>query len=172
MEHSHDSGRLRKPIDLVTEALRTHGCAHDGGGTWTCPAHPDAKASLSVRVADDGKVLLKCHAGCDWKHVVGALGIEAQDLFPQRRNPLTEPIAVYPYHDEQGRLLHMWKDGSATVPAFVEDYAALTDGLLELHDSTAQSHWLDEAEKLYGAMRKELRDTADGAFARTGPRLV
>ena len=37
------------------------------GGGWTarCPAHDDRTPSLSIRDADDNKVLVRCHAGCD-----------------------------------------------------------------------------------------------------------
>ena len=37
------------------------------GGGWMarCPAHDDREPSLSIRDADDGKVLVRCHAGCD-----------------------------------------------------------------------------------------------------------
>ena len=34
-----------------------------------CPAHDDRKPSLSIRDADDGKVLVRCHAGCDQARV-------------------------------------------------------------------------------------------------------
>ena len=37
------------------------------GGGWMarCPAHDDREPSLSIRDAGDGKVLVRCHAGCD-----------------------------------------------------------------------------------------------------------
>jgi hypothetical protein len=38
-----------------------------------CPAHGDDTPSLSIRDADDGKVLVYCHAGCDQRHVIAAL---------------------------------------------------------------------------------------------------
>lgn len=40
-----------------------------------CPAHDDRKASLSVKSADDGCVLLYCHAGCSYKAILSALGM-------------------------------------------------------------------------------------------------
>jgi hypothetical protein len=45
------------------------------GGSWTarCPAHDDRTPSLSIRDADGGKVLVRCHAGCDQKRVIAAL---------------------------------------------------------------------------------------------------
>jgi putative DNA primase/helicase len=45
------------------------------GGGWIarCPTHDDRDPSLSIRDADDGKVLVRCHAGCDQRDVIAAL---------------------------------------------------------------------------------------------------
>jgi hypothetical protein len=45
------------------------------GGAWMarCPAHDDRTPSLSIRDADDNKVLVRCHAGCDQERVIAAL---------------------------------------------------------------------------------------------------
>lgn len=48
-----------------------------------CPAHEDARPSLSIAAAEDGRVLLRCHAGCDLPAILGALRIEVRDLFPE-----------------------------------------------------------------------------------------
>ena len=51
------------------------------GWSARCPAHEDGQASLSIAEGRDGRVLLKCHAGCDHKKIVSALGLEERDLF-------------------------------------------------------------------------------------------
>ncbi len=58
------------------------------GGGWTarCPAHEDKQNSLSVGMGEDGRVLLKCFAGCEVEAIVGRLGLTMQDLF---ENPTT-----------------------------------------------------------------------------------
>jgi hypothetical protein len=45
------------------------------GGSWmaSCPAHDDEKPSLSISEGRDGKVLVKCHAGCSQQAVIDAL---------------------------------------------------------------------------------------------------
>lgn len=48
-----------------------------------CPAHEDKLASLSVSEGDDGRILVKCHAGCATEDVVRKLGLELRDLFPE-----------------------------------------------------------------------------------------
>jgi putative DNA primase/helicase len=45
------------------------------GGGWMArrPAHDDLEPSLSIRDADDGKVLVRYHAGCDQERVIATL---------------------------------------------------------------------------------------------------
>lgn len=51
------------------------------GGGWTarCPAHDDGRNSLSIHHRD-GRWLLKCHAGCGFEEIIGALGMSAVDF--------------------------------------------------------------------------------------------
>mgnify|MGYP001826602248 FL=1 len=49
-----------------------------------CPAHCDKTPSLSLRVTEDGTILIKCFAGCGATDVVNAIGLELADLFPDR----------------------------------------------------------------------------------------
>src|SRR5437773_12500862 len=45
------------------------------GSAWMarCPAHEDLDPSLSIDNAKSGKVLVRCHAGCDQRDVIAAL---------------------------------------------------------------------------------------------------
>lgn len=56
----------------------------NGTNKWMCqcPAHEDRIPSLSVRLGEDGRVLLHCFSGCPAQAVVGALGLTLTDLFP------------------------------------------------------------------------------------------
>jgi hypothetical protein len=38
-------------------------------GSVQCPAHEDRSPSLSWKIADNGRVLLKCHAGCTFDEI-------------------------------------------------------------------------------------------------------
>jgi hypothetical protein len=49
-----------------------------------CPAHKDKTPSLSIRFADDGRILMHCFAGCRIEDVVSAIGLTVSDLFPDR----------------------------------------------------------------------------------------
>ena len=82
-----------------------------GNGGWTacCPAHEDRHASLSIGTGSDGRILLRCHAGCSTEAVVAALGLKLADLFAPRsgKGPDQRPrmVETYDYTDEQGKLL-------------------------------------------------------------------
>ncbi|MBX6765350.1 MAG: hypothetical protein IRY88_17030 [Rubrobacteraceae bacterium] len=81
-----------------------------------CPAHDDKEQSLSISQGTDGRVLMKCHAGCAAPDVVAALGLGMRDLF--ERNG----------HNEQGgRGVHTPPKTRATVqpcnPCSLEAYA-------------------------------------------------
>jgi len=97
-------------IDELLCLAQLSGSVKSGPNRWTalCPAHSDSKPSLSISTSKDGTILIKCHAGCKTQQVCEALNIELKDLFVQREaGPAKsdEPIAVYQYTDEFGRIL-------------------------------------------------------------------
>ena len=90
---------------------RLKGVKQSGDG-WQarCPAHEDAKASLSIAAGKDGRILLKCFAGCSVESVVGAVGLKVSDLFSARTDVIKNKqkpreVAAYDYTDENGVLL-------------------------------------------------------------------
>jgi hypothetical protein len=46
-----------------------------------CPSHDDKRASLSIARGSDGKILLRCHAGCSFRSICEALGVRESELF-------------------------------------------------------------------------------------------
>lgn len=86
-----------------------------------CPAHQDKKASLSVGVGADGKILLNCFANCSTESIVSAMGLEMKDLFaddPKPYNPPKQPTArtkeaEYSYAGGQlKKIKYRYADGS------------------------------------------------------------
>jgi len=57
-------------------------------GSWTacCPHHNDGSPSLAVRHVEDGRVLLHCFAGCSVDEILGSIGMDMSDLFPENRD--------------------------------------------------------------------------------------
>lgn len=92
-----DTGMTR-----LTTALTAAGSSTSDGANWTCPAHPDDRASLSV-THRDGRVLFNCHAGCKGGAVLTALGLADTDLHDAPAaapRPVPGPPPVMPAQDE------------------------------------------------------------------------
>jgi len=86
--------------------------AHSGF-TALCPGHDDKNRSLSIKLTEDGKILLHCFAGCDINHIVESVGLITADLFlsGDKQGRITETI--YHYFDADGKPLY---DVCRTVP--------------------------------------------------------
>jgi uncharacterized protein YyaL (SSP411 family) len=67
-----------------------------------------------------------------------------------------------------GRLLHTYKDGVAKLLGFLDDYAFLGVGLLDLFEATFERGLLLKARELANIMTAEFWDEQDGAFFYTG----
>lgn len=50
--------------------------------------------------------------------------------------------------DREGRLLRTARNGKASLPAYLDDYAFFVSGLLALHDATGEEKWLNSARLL------------------------
>jgi putative DNA primase/helicase len=96
-------------------------------GTAGCPAHNDHNPSLSIREGADGKILVKCHAGCEHRAIITALrGLGLWPQFGEASRPLTavEKDQRRQEHTEQGREQDTKRIGAAlaiwgaSVPAY------------------------------------------------------
>lgn len=83
-----------RPIDIVRHRIPNHR-ACGSGYSACCPAHDDHSPSLSFREAEDGKVLIRCHAGCSLQAVLAAITLTHNDLFPKNNLPAREPQMTY-----------------------------------------------------------------------------
>ena len=71
-----------------------------GKGSWlaACPAHGDRSPSLAIAEGDDGKVLMRCFAGCGVDEIVGAVGMSLSDLFPPKATDEYSPPMKMPFN--------------------------------------------------------------------------
>lgn len=96
--------------------------AKKAGNGWSacCPSHEDQRASLSIGEGDDGRALVKCHAGCNVDAICAAVGLSVLDLMPsaiilptpdkpkskgRSTNGRPRIVATYSYRNEAGELL-------------------------------------------------------------------
>ncbi len=66
-----------------------------------------------------------------------------------------------------GTLLHMYRDGPAQVPGFLDDHAFMAWGLLELYQADQDVRWLEEALAIAREMIARFWDEAGGGFYQT-----
>jgi len=63
-----------------------------------------------------------------------------------------------------GRLLARYRDGEAAYPAYIDDYAFLAWGFVELYEATFEPVWLRRATELAGEMIRLFWDEEGGGF--------
>ena len=69
--------------------------------------------------------------------------------------------------DEKGLLLHRYMEGETKYYGFLEDYAYLIWGLLELYEATLESNYLEKALELQKVQIKHFWDEENGGFFQT-----
>jgi uncharacterized protein len=69
---------------------------------------------------------------------------------------------------EDGRLLARWREGEAAHPGYLDDYAFLAWGSLELYEATFDPRHLERALALAADMERLFWDRKDGGFFFTG----
>ena len=65
---------------------------------------------------------------------------------------------------QSGRMRRSYKDGRAPLPGYLEDQAAVADGLLSLYEATFDAAWLDDVRGLVTEMLTAFWDDGAGAF--------
>jgi uncharacterized protein YyaL (SSP411 family) len=69
---------------------------------------------------------------------------------------------------ENGRLLRSYEDGEPRHDAYLDDYAFVIAGLLDLYEADGNPRWLREAVALDGVLAQHFEDPKAGGFFLTG----
>lgn len=93
-----------------------------------CPAHDDREPSLSIREAD-GKVLVRCHAGCEQRDVIAALkkrglwcGKATSPIHQLSRRRVPESRTKQQDEERSAVALAIWQSTASAVGTPVETY--------------------------------------------------
>ena len=118
--------------------------------------------SRRVRPLKDDKVLT------DWNGLmIGALARAArafqEPAFAKAATRAAEFVAKN-LRDPQGRLLHRFRDGDASILGFLDDHAFLADGLTDLYEATGDPRHLRAALELADAMTQRFWNETRGGF--------
>ena len=66
--------------------------------------------------------------------------------------------------NEDGKLLHRYRNGEAGITANIDDYTFMASALLDLYEATFDIRWLKSAVELNDLMIKFFRDNETGGF--------
>jgi uncharacterized protein len=66
--------------------------------------------------------------------------------------------------DANGRLLHTWRQGRASLAAYLDDYAGLAGALVSLYEATFDERFLREAMTLAEVLLAQFHDKETGGF--------
>lgn len=81
-----------------------------GGWRAQCPAHQGGDPNMTIRPHSEGGVICTCHSHhCSRQAIAEAVGLKMTDLLPEpggeKSHSITTPPRVFPYQDEQGKVL-------------------------------------------------------------------
>ena len=103
-----------------------------------CPTHSDKKASLTI-TEDGEKILMYCHAGCDTKDILNAVGLKESDLFNNKIQEKPKVVKEYLYKDENGNTIqsgNFYRKGSIiTIIASTNEYSYKNNNNFALNSS-------------------------------------
>ncbi len=122
--------------------------------------------ALRIRPATDDKILTA------WNGLMLAAFAEAArvlaDLSPHSDNYLKMATRnaefILSELRPNGQLCRAWREGSTTNAVFLEDYASLILGLLELYQTDFDNKWFASAHELANEMIKKFNDPNGGFF--------
>jgi len=98
--------------------------------------------------------------------MIGSLAYAGRHLEEAAYTTAAERAAKFMLSEmrRDGRLLRSYRDGEARLNAYLDDYAFLAGGLLDLYETMGKNVYLDEARSLVDALIEHHRDKAGGGF--------
>ncbi len=92
----------------------------------------------------------------------GARRLERDDWLKAARG--VGDFLLGPLSGENGKLFRSWREGKVSGEGFLDDYANVAHGLLELHIATGELRWLVEARRLALLAVELFGDPENGGF--------
>jgi uncharacterized protein len=128
----------------------------------------DARATLLAARVERPQPLRDDKALAAWNGLALAALAEAGSRL-DREDYVEAAVAVAefvlgPLSDRRGLLLRTYRAGEARILAYLEDYANVANGLVELSWATGDLRWLEEARRLAGLLVELFADPARGGF--------
>lgn len=105
-----------------------------------------------VRPATDDKCLLSWNAMLNTAWIQAAKALQ-DDTYLQKAQ--THIDSMLTHFEKEGVLYHVWKNGSANIPANLDDYALLIQALVQVGWATGNTSYLQKAAAYSETVQKE-----------------
>ena len=133
---------------------------------------------LRSRLSEARQNLLELRVKRIWPHLddkvltswnglmIGSLAYGGRHLNKKRYTAVAEKAADFILTSMRidGRLLRTFREGEAKLNAYLDDYAFLADGLLDLYEATGNDRWLEETKALTQVLTHHYWDETGGGF--------
>jgi putative DNA primase/helicase len=134
-----------------------------------CPGHDDRTPSLSIDQADNGQLLLRCHAGCTANAICAAVGTTTSALFPNTTRAATRRPERHMVSFSSGDAGRVWR--MARARARDDEVHADDTAVYEYMASRGMAEVWEQPG--FGVLAPEMRlPQAVSRWASTGHRIV
>jgi uncharacterized protein YyaL (SSP411 family) len=157
--------------DLSSGNLGGRSVLHLSDGATSDPMYRTVRERLlaergsRTRPAFDDKVM------ADWNGLMIAALARGASVLREERYLLAArraaDLVLGRMRSPDGTLLHMFRDGPAEVPGFLDDHAFMAWGLIELYQADQDPRWLEEALSITRQMIDRFWDPVEGGFFQT-----
>ena len=159
-----EAGNFEHGTSVLHRFSRPAGMSVDEGRLKDLRVDLRLARDTRVRPGKDDKVLAA------WNGLaLSAFARGFQVLEDARYREAAEALAAF-LHDrlwDGATLFRVWRDGQRHTPGFLEDYAAVANGMVDLYEAVFDARWLRFAETLADAARRRFEDAAEGGFYST-----
>ena len=154
-----------RPLSLAREIIAAlpRGQWHGSYGMASCPVpghgrgRGDQNPSLSIHDRDDGNIVVRCFAACDWRDVMeelcrwGLLSARAQD---KPLKPPKSPVVNEDRERNQGHAIAVWRASRAAAGSLAEEYLRRRGITVALPPSIRflDQHWHKESRRHWPTM--------------------
>ncbi len=148
----------------LVRPIERGGAAGDAGNTARLKAARDALLSVRearIRPGLDDKILTS------WNGLmIGSFALAGRVLNEPRYTEAASRAARFILVSMRNgdRLLSTARQGRARLNGYLDDYVFLAHGLLDLHEATGDSEWLDAARSLMDVVMKRFGDAGEGGY--------
>ena len=158
-EHGQNVLERRHAATLCAEL----GLSPDAFDAWERSVRRRLQATRAKRIRPitDDKVLADWN-GMALRALAEAGRLLARDDFVQAARQLAQFMLTTMVRN--GRVHHVWREGTLRDEGYLADHAQLGLGLLELHAATAEPQWRVAASDICGVMLRRFHDTDAGFF--------